>query len=192
MFRSFRTHISSERVPAQPQHRGVVGVCLTFLLVALSWIDLPILARLENVALDVQFRVRGERDAGSEVLLVLIDEKSLLEVGRWPWPRETQARLLDRLSSAGPKVIGLDVIYSETEQDPASARLREFLNEDRVKALVPGKTAQELEQYLRAESPDQRLGASLKSSGNVVLAVPFFCPDISHDNGSGVDADAVF
>lgn len=177
MFRSFRTHTSSERVPTQPQHRGVVGVCLTFLLVVLSWIDLPILTRLENVALDVQFRVRGERDAGSNVLLVLIDEKSLLEVGRWPWPRETQARLLDRLSSAGPKVIGLDVIYSETEQDPASARLREFLNEDRVKALVPGKTAQEFEQYLRAESPDQRLGASLKSAGNVVLAVPFFVPE---------------
>lgn len=177
MSRLPQAQTQSERTSTQPQHRGMVGVCLTVLLLTLSWIDPPILTRLENVALDAQFRVRGEREASRDVLLVLIDEKSLSEVGRWPWPRETQARLVDQLSAAAPKVIGLDVIYSETEQDLGRARLKELLREDRVNNLVSGATVQDLERYLQSESPDQRLGASLKSAGQVVLAVPFFVPE---------------
>jgi adenylate cyclase len=71
----------------------------------------------------MQFRLRGERNPGQEVVLVLVDEKSLKEIGRWPWPRDRQATLVDRLAAAKPSVIGLDVIYAEPENPLNDRRL---------------------------------------------------------------------
>lgn len=46
-----------------------------------------------------------------------IDEKSLNKIGRWPWPRSVMARLVDKLAQGGAKTIGLDVIFSEPEEN---------------------------------------------------------------------------
>ena len=34
-------------------------------------------------------------------------------MGRWPWSREDIARLLSRVKQAGPRAIGLDIIFAE-------------------------------------------------------------------------------
>ncbi|ROM48016.1 ATPase [Pseudomonas poae] len=47
------------------------------------------------------------------ILLVTIDDQSLKELGRWPWPRSLHADLIDRLSDARPAAILFDVIFSE-------------------------------------------------------------------------------
>lgn len=44
-----------------------------------------------------------------------IDDAALEEVGQWPWPRSLMARILDELRLAKPKIIGLDIFYSEPE-----------------------------------------------------------------------------
>ncbi|MGZ0714648.1 CHASE2 domain-containing protein [Pseudomonas palleroniana] len=49
----------------------------------------------------------------SRILLVTIDDQSLKELGRWPWPRSLHADLIDRLSDAQPAAILFDVIFSE-------------------------------------------------------------------------------
>jgi len=52
------------------------------------------------------------------IVIVAIDDKSIQEIGRWPWPRDVFANALGRLSNAS--VIGLDVSFfekSETEKD---------------------------------------------------------------------------
>lgn len=50
------------------------------------------------------------------VLIVAIDPKSLDVLGRWPWPRQLHARLLDRLTDAGVLGVGLDVTFSEPDK----------------------------------------------------------------------------
>lgn len=45
--------------------------------------------------------------------LIAIDEKSLRELGRWPWPRERHAELISRLHQAGANVIVFDVLFTE-------------------------------------------------------------------------------
>ena len=50
--------------------------------------------------------------ASGEVVLVLIDDKSLHDVGSWPWPRRTDALLIDRLAANGAKRIFLDLNFS--------------------------------------------------------------------------------
>lgn len=49
--------------------------------------------------------------------LVGIDEKSLETLGRWPWPRQYHAALIDRLAEAGADVIVFDVLFTEPAQD---------------------------------------------------------------------------
>ncbi|WP_460048432.1 CHASE2 domain-containing protein [Sessilibacter sp. MAH2] len=51
-----------------------------------------------------------------ELLIVAIDERSLLELGRWPWPRRAHAQLVDRLHEAGAKAIAFDVVFPESDQ----------------------------------------------------------------------------
>lgn len=48
-----------------------------------------------------------------ELLIVAIDEESLQQIGRWPWPRSAHAALLDRLTEAGVAAVALDIILTE-------------------------------------------------------------------------------
>ncbi len=54
------------------------------------------------------------------ITLVTIDEASLAEVGPWPWPRETIARLVTAIDAAGAQLQLHDIVYSEPQPgDPA-------------------------------------------------------------------------
>ena len=61
-------------------------------------------------------------EADPDILLVTIDDPSLQSLGKWPWPRDTHAALLNKLQSAKPKAILLDILFSEpsTEADDAA------------------------------------------------------------------------
>jgi EAL domain-containing protein (putative c-di-GMP-specific phosphodiesterase class I)/CHASE2 domain-containing sensor protein len=62
--------------------------------------------------------------ASGDIVLVLVDDKSLREVGNWPWPRRQHAALVDRLSASGAKRIFLDInlsFPSSREEDNALA-----------------------------------------------------------------------
>ena len=73
--------------------------------------------RLDNVLYDILARA-NERPADPSILIVDIDDRSLAQLGAWPWSRETHARMVDRLTEAGAKTIVYDVLFSEAG-DPA-------------------------------------------------------------------------
>ncbi len=58
-----------------------------------------------------------------EVVIVAIDDASIDAIGRWPWPRAVHSTVLERLAQAQPRAIGLDLILSEPDPDPAQDRL---------------------------------------------------------------------
>lgn len=58
-----------------------------------------------------------------DIVIVAIDDASIDAIGRWPWPRAVHSTLLDKLSQAQPRAIGLDLILSEADPDPAQDRL---------------------------------------------------------------------
>ena len=55
------------------------------------------------------------RAAPQDIVIVGIDDASLAALGRWPWPRAVHARLLDVLTAAGPRAVGLDLMFSEPD-----------------------------------------------------------------------------
>lgn len=82
--------------------------------------------------------------ASPDIVLIKIDDDSLREVGRWPWPRRYHARLIDELTKAGAKRIFFDVLFHE-ESDPADdAALADSLKRSgRVILAARGTSANE-------------------------------------------------
>lgn len=155
-----------------------MGVAVTIALAFLTWLAPNVVVRLDNTALDFQFRLRGERSPGQEVVLVLVDEKSLKEIGRWPWPRDTQARLVDQIHAGEPTVLGLDIIYAEPEESDAIREIKSWLTAAQQKEPLSSKVLGRLEARLQALDTDQQFARSLARAGEVVLAMPFFVPEI--------------
>ena len=56
--------------------------------------------------------------ASGDIVFVSIDDRSLREVGRWPWPRRYHAALTEKLVAAGANRIFFDVIF-ENRSSPA-------------------------------------------------------------------------
>jgi EAL domain-containing protein (putative c-di-GMP-specific phosphodiesterase class I)/CHASE2 domain-containing sensor protein len=50
--------------------------------------------------------------ASGEIVFVAIDDRSLREVGRWPWSRRQYAQIIDRLSEADAKRTFLDIVIN--------------------------------------------------------------------------------
>jgi len=73
----------------------------------------------DQVFYDAYLRL-SPRAPPDDVVIVAIDEHSLMELGRWPWPRSVHAELLDRLSDARPRLIGFDVIFAEADAEHAT------------------------------------------------------------------------
>jgi adenylate cyclase len=154
-----------------------LGVAVTIGLAFLTWLAPNIVMRLDNTALDFQFRLRGERSPGQEVVLVLVDEKSLKEMGRWPWPRTKQMLLIDQIHAGEPAVLGLDIIYAEPEESDTVRNIKAWLAETRRKEPLPNKALGLLEAHLHTLDTDQQFAQSLMRAAAVVLAMPFFVPE---------------
>lgn len=146
---------------------GVITVCAGLaLVVAMVRLLAPVpLEVLDRKLLDFRYLVRGPVAASSHVVIVGIDEASLAEIGRWPWPRGRLAQLIDRLHDAGVSAIGFDIVLDEPTTSVDRAELETAL------ATNPHRTADELRRALHAElDDDAQLATALRGAGDVVLA----------------------
>lgn len=104
------------RRPRRPQTRwfewGLLSAALLACVVALSCSR-----GLEHIdlALTDQLARLSEHSISPEIVIVAIDDKSLAEIGRWPWRRAFHAAVLDRITAAGPRAVGLDLILVEPD-----------------------------------------------------------------------------
>jgi adenylate cyclase len=80
---------------------------------------------LDNLALDLCYRLRPVSPPPPGLLIVGIDEPSFQELRlAWPWPRRLHAALIDRLVAAGARLIVLDILFADPttrEEDQAFA-----------------------------------------------------------------------
>ncbi len=68
------------------------------------------------------------------VTVVGIDQKSLKELGQWPWPRNLLARLVRTIQRAGPAAIGLNILMPEADALSPERLLAQSQVEDRALA----------------------------------------------------------
>ena len=96
----------------------IVGVGYTYLFLP-EYVE-PLDKRLT----DLLFKVRAEVNGDQRIIIVDIDEKSLKELGQWPWPRDTVAALLLKLSELGAGIIGMDMVFAEPDNTSPRRVLR--------------------------------------------------------------------
>lgn len=60
-----------------------------------------------------------KHDASGDIVILKIDDQSLHEIGNWPWPRKTDAELVDKLTEAGAKQIVFDINFNFPSADPS-------------------------------------------------------------------------
>lgn len=103
---------------------GLISLALCALVAGLhlSTGALPVLRDLEALSLDARFRLRGVEAPGPQTVIVLIDDRSLASLGRWPVSRRQIAAAVSRLSAADARVIAFDLLFAEPERALASDR----------------------------------------------------------------------
>ena len=84
---------------------GASAVVILLVLSGITW-------RADTALYDLLVQ-RSAHAADERILVVAVDEKSLAELGRWPWSRRVHAQLIDALSASGAKSIALDILLSE-------------------------------------------------------------------------------
>lgn len=81
---------------------------------------------------DMLFKNRGSIETTGQVVIVDIDERSLKEVGQFPWKRNDVAKMVNNLSEAGVSAIGFDIMFSEPDKSSPHRVISELGIEDIV------------------------------------------------------------
>ncbi len=98
-------------------------ISIAFLFMAgSSWI-----AGLERFAYDAGLRA-SSHEAGKRIAVIAIDDESITNLGRWPWPRDILAEMINRLAEGGASVIGNTILLSEPQIDPGLKQLNEIID----------------------------------------------------------------
>ena len=72
--------------------------------------------RVELHTLDLRFKYISRAKDPGDIVHVDIDDGSLREFGRWPWPRQHVARVVDVLKECGARSVVVDVILPEPQE----------------------------------------------------------------------------
>ena len=150
---------------------------LTLLVIAGMLFEFHPMQFLEYKAYDFFTGLR-KRELSKQVVLVKIDDKSIKDIGSWPWPRSYIADMIRRLSKFSPKAFGLHILYSGQEINPG---LEEIINvRGRIKDdpyLKKRKSRHKVDRILaKAQKQlehDNKFTASVNHAVNIVLPLRF-------------------
>ncbi len=108
-----------------PFKAGVLCVLLSCLYYLSFAGNKPLLLQsLDNQITSSMFHWRGKQTPKQPIIIVDIDEKSLAQLGQWPWPRNQVAELIENIWQQGARVIALDIMFIEADRT-SPARLIE-------------------------------------------------------------------
>jgi serine/threonine-protein kinase len=157
----------------------LLGLAVAIVLFFLAGSDL--IQSLERKAYDMGVRAT-DRAPSDRVVVIAIDDASILNIGRWPWPRDVHARLTDTLVAGRVKVIGNLVFFTEPQIDRGLEYVNKLIGEYRKAVPEPsaidqssplaqiGAILQEAEGTLNT---DRKLAQSYQKAANVVLPMLF-------------------
>ncbi len=94
----------------------LIALGLLAALIVLRVADPAPLQLLRSKIFDFYQQVEPRERSRQPVAIVDIDEESLRDVGQWPWPRTTVARLLNNLRKYGAAGVAFDVVFAEPDR----------------------------------------------------------------------------
>ncbi|RZB34797.1 MAG: adenylate cyclase [Desulfobacteraceae bacterium Eth-SRB1] len=141
-------------------------------LQGISFLDL-----MELKTIDLRFEARGQIPPGPDVVLAVIDEKSISKEGKWVWPRSKIANLVTKLSKAGARVIAFDIGFLE----PDDKKIVNTINEIQRTIHDHDIRKKEIDNYLKNlkkhANNDQVLADAIRNSTARIVLGYFFHTD---------------
>ncbi|MBN2141569.1 MAG: adenylate/guanylate cyclase domain-containing protein [Desulfovibrionaceae bacterium] len=116
----------------------VAGLLASMLLAVLYIVQPSILRFLDYKIYDHLLKKYHTTKTTGLPVIVDIDEKSLAELGQWPWPRYRVALLLARLRQAGVLAVGLDILFAEPDRTSPEVLKNQLKNELKVEISFQG------------------------------------------------------
>lgn len=162
------------RLRRGPWRYLLVGFALTAAMVALKGANPTLLRLAELKVYDLRYtQLRGPRPPTGRVVICAIDEKSVDELGRWPWPRHRQADLIKALKEYGAVVIGYDVVFPEPDDSGGLSALQAIRRGLGTHPDTPETVSTILRRALEEADHDRRFAEAIQASSGVVLGYFF-------------------
>ena len=156
----------------------LITALIAVFYIFLSFRAFPLLESVERIVYSVEMRLDLPRSMGeNKIAIVNIDEKSLNQLGPWPWPRSLIAEMIRILKANGAKLIGLDLVFSQKEQNQGLKEVKGLYEAISQQQETTGEKASYvwvLEKLKRIEESldnDKKLSQTVKESGNIILPV---------------------
>jgi serine/threonine-protein kinase len=121
--------------------------------------------------------ISGSRQPSDRIAIIAIDDQSIANIGRWPWPRDVHAKLIDQLSAAKAKTIVYTTFFFEPQTDRGLTFIRKIKEalgpapENQGAAIDPVR--QVIADAERSLDTDAMLAASMARAGNVLVPSVF-------------------
>ncbi|HZY17149.1 MAG TPA: serine/threonine-protein kinase [Ramlibacter sp.] len=135
------------------------------------WKSTDLVDALERRFYDVA-STRSDRQPSDRIAIIAIDDQSIGNIGRWPWPRDVHADLIDKLAAAQAKTVVYTTFFFEPQTDRGLQFIRRI--KEALGAAADGDAAAKLiteaEQTL---DTDGKLVASMARAGNVLVPSVF-------------------
>ena len=146
----------------------LISTSVITITIALYFLKLPFLEFMELKTYDLRFISRGPLKPRGEIALIVIDEKSLDELGRWPWPRSLLAELIDKLKGCKAKVIGFDIVLAEPDQHSELQTITSIRKEAEKHTITSKAFYDALDTKALQGDTDGTLARAIEEAGNVV------------------------
>ena len=156
----------------------LITALIAVFYIFLSFRAFPLLESMERIIYSVEMRLDLPRSMGeNKIAIVNIDEKSLNQLGPWPWPRSLIAEMIRILKANGAKLVGLDLVFSQKEQNQGLKEVKELyeaISQQQETTDEKASYVWVLEKLKRIEENldnDKKLSQTVKESGNIILPV---------------------
>lgn len=97
-------------------NQNIVFGLIVFIFFTITIVPFPWTASIENIIIDLQFKIRGERYLSDEFVFVFIGDEDLKSLGQYPISRDYYSYAIHILKSKGAKVIAIDVLFSQKDK----------------------------------------------------------------------------
>jgi adenylate cyclase len=143
-------------------------VLITLLYIGDLFSQRTVLDTIERRTYDTRLLGLKDRQAARDIAIVSIDERSINQVGHWPWNRNILAQLVEKIDHAGAKVIASDIFFPEAQNPRLSQLVGSMRRHDPRLASAP--SWRELDHFANG---DAALASAIRRSGKVVLSMVF-------------------
>ena len=108
------------------KQRDIVAILIIFILF-LKFFEPSFVRKISNLNYDTYQTLFLQNFDRQDIRIIDIDDKSIKEIGQFPWRRDKLAKIIDNLNKANPKVIAFDIFFSEPDRENPSKILDELL-----------------------------------------------------------------